>query len=84
VLPTPVSNTVPRFHYRFLDLLFEQPRGERPQLFGVTAKQPPLKPVLAFDFHVGHHHCYHLLMDIGYPVGRTFLLAGAESVLPVP
>jgi hypothetical protein len=66
--------------------LLEQPCGERSQLFGAAAKQPPLKLVFLFDFDVGHDHCQHLLVNIDsrYPVGHHFLLAGAESVLQLP
>jgi hypothetical protein len=36
--------------------LLEQPVGQRSQLCGVAAKQPPLKLVLAVDFNVCHNH----------------------------
>src|ERR1700688_3558560 len=45
-----------RFHDYFLDLLLEQPCGQRSQLFGIAAKHPPLELVLTFDFHVGHNY----------------------------
>jgi len=72
-----------RFHHRFLDFLFEQPFGERSQLFRVAAEQPPFKLVFTVDFDVRHNHCQHLLMDINSrdPVRHNLLLAGAESVL---
>src|SRR6266478_1942084 len=68
-----------RFHDYFLDLLLEQPCGQRSQLFGVAAKHPPLKPELAINFHVRHNYCQHLFMNIDsrYSVGHHFLLAGS-------
>ena len=53
-----------RFHDYFLGLLLEQPCSQRAQLFGVAAKHPPLKLVLAFDFNIGHHYSQHLFMNI--------------------
>jgi hypothetical protein len=60
--------------------------ADRSQLFGVAAKPPPLKPILAVDFHVGRDHGQHLLVDIDsrYSVRHKFLLAGAESVPQLP
>jgi hypothetical protein len=51
-------------------------------LFGVAAKHPPLKQVLAVDFHVRHNHGQYLFMDIDsrYLVRHELLLAGAENV----
>jgi hypothetical protein len=74
------------FHHDFHGLLLEQPCGERPQLFGVGGKPPPLKLILAVDFNVRDNYGQHLFMHIDsrYPVGHSFLLLGAESVLRLP
>src|SRR6267378_1007443 len=68
-----------RFHDYFFGLLLDQPCSERSQLFGVAAKHPPLKLVLADNFHVRHNHCQYLFMNIDsrYSVGHHFLLAGS-------
>jgi hypothetical protein len=48
-------------------------------LFGVAAKHPPLKLILAFDFHVRHNYGKHLFVNIDsrYSIRHSFLLAGS-------
>jgi hypothetical protein len=48
-------------------------------LVWAAAKHPPLKLVLAFDFHVGYSHCQHLLVDIDSRdlVRHELLVAGS-------
>jgi hypothetical protein len=72
-----------RFHDYFLDLLLEQPFGQRAQLFGVAAEHSSLKVVLTVNFYVGHNYGQHFFVNIDscYPMRHIFLLAGAESVL---
>src|SRR5271167_130749 len=75
-----------RFHDYFLGLLLDGPCSQRSQLFGGTAKHPPLKLVFTFDFDVRHNDSQDLFMNIDsrYPVGHSSSSPGAESVLRLP
>src|SRR5215467_7199768 len=75
-----------RFHDDFFGLLLKQPCRQQSQLFGVTAKLPPLKLVFVVDFDVRDNYGQHLLVDINsrYPIGHSSSWPGAESVLRLP
>src|SRR5215469_15645563 len=75
--PVPFERTPERFpilgrgfHYRFLDLLLDQPSRQLLQLLRVASVPALLKLVFLFDFHISHHHRQLLFMDInsGYPI----------------
>ena len=71
-----------RFHHDFLDLVLDQPVGQRAQIGRRGPDLLAFEVEVAVDLDVGHHDRQHLLVHVDSrdPVRHRPLLAGAESV----